>query len=89
MVRRNPFNVLSRLRAIDEKMERTELAAARSAQMPYLIVHEFGHAFAGLADAVIDQDQRAGPEAASEAGWGGRSARSCQRSAISCQQEPR
>ncbi len=25
-------------------------AAARSAQMPYLIVHEFGHAFAGLAD---------------------------------------
>ena len=31
MVRRNPFNVLSRLRAIDEKMERAELAAARSA----------------------------------------------------------
>lgn len=25
-------------------------AAAKSAQLPYLIVHEFGHAFAGLAD---------------------------------------
>ena len=31
MVRRNPFNVLSRLRAIDEKIERAELAAARTA----------------------------------------------------------
>jgi flagellar export protein FliJ len=31
MVRRNPFVILSRLRAIDEKMRRAELAVARSA----------------------------------------------------------
>ena len=31
MARRNPFIVLSRLRAIDEKMQRAELAAAKSA----------------------------------------------------------
>lgn len=31
MARRNPFVVLARLRSIDEKMERIELAAARSA----------------------------------------------------------
>jgi hypothetical protein len=31
MARRNPFVVLSRLRSIDEKMERAGLAAARSA----------------------------------------------------------
>lgn len=31
MARRNPFVVLSRLRAIDEKMSRAELAVARSA----------------------------------------------------------
>ena len=31
MARRNPFVVLARLRSIDEKMERVELAAARSA----------------------------------------------------------
>lgn len=31
MVRRNPFVVLSRLRAIDEKMRRAELTVARSA----------------------------------------------------------